>query len=282
MSNEFVFQVDSELVNSVYSSHDNFLIEYSSKKEKSNQEYCALYFSSNNIYFPNTEEVFNKAIVEGNRFEWYGTRFEKATKHVFIRDVHKQWYLTGINSKINNSRGIFEFLKQVTEGYMVITVGSSSGGYAAVLFGQLLNARHIYTFNGQFEVDSLLESSSENVDPILFRNQNNPVLREYYDIKKFIKDPSNINYFRSNKSDWDVEQHDHIKDLGINTFSFNTDHHGIPFAKTALPKLLNMKIQNLKKFKNKPMHPLIFSLRVGGFTQTSKAVLSILKKMLKL
>lgn len=281
MSSDFVFQVDSDLVNSVYSEHDNYLIEGSSENENSDQKYCALYFSSNNLYFPNNEEVFIKTIIEKNRFEWYGSRILKASKHIFLRDVHKQWYLTGINSQINDPNKFLDFLKKETAGYRVITVGSSSGGFAAVLYGQLLNAERIYTFNGQYELDSLLKKSSQEVDPIIFRNKENQDLRSFYDIKKFIKDPSRILYFRSNKSDWDVEQHDHIKEIGVRTFSFNTDHHGIPFAKTALPKVLNMNVDDLCKYTKKKLNPILFSLRIAGFKLTYIAALSAIQKKLK-
>ena len=281
MSDTYVFQVDSELVNSVYDNQDNYLIESSSEKAAEQKKYCAIYFSSNNLYYPNTEAEFNNAIVAKNRFEWYGTRIEKASKHIFLRDVFKQWYLKGVNAKINHPDALLEFLKQETKGFEIITLGSSSGGFAAVYYGQLLAAETTYSFNGQYEVDSLLRKSSKEVDPILFRNQNDTNLRTYYDIFKVIKAPSKIFYFRSNKSEWDVEQYTHIKDLGINTFSFNTSHHGIPFAKTALPKVLNMDLSKINKFRNRNLNPVIFSFQVAGFKQTMKAVWAVAQKLWK-
>lgn len=281
MKDSYVFQVDSELVNSVYSAHDNYLIENSSGIDTGQLKYCAVYFSSNNLYYPNTAEEFNNAIVDKNRFEWYGTRIEKASKHIFLRDLYKQWYLKGVNAQINHPDKLLGFLKQETEGFEIVTLGSSSGGFAAVFYGQLLGAETIYSFNGQFEVDSLLKKSSKEIDPILFRNQNDTSLRAYYDISKFIKEPSKILYFRSNKSDWDVEQYTHIKDLGLNTFSFNTNHHGIPFAKTALPKVLNMTLDSISNFKGKKINPIVFSFQIAGIKQTMKAVWAIIRKLLK-
>lgn len=281
MKDSYVFQVDSELVNSVYTDHDNYLIESSSEQAVGQKKYCAIYFSSNNIYYPNTEAEFNHAIVTKNRFEWYGTRIEKAVKHIFLRDVFKQWYLKGVNAKMNHPDALLAFLKKETQGFDIITLGSSSGGFAAVYYGQLLGAETTYSFNGQFEVDSLLTKSSKEVDPILFRNQNDTKLRTYYDIAKFITAPSSIFYFRSNKSEWDVEQYTHIKELELNIFSFNTSHHGIPFAKTALPKVLNLDLNSIKKFRNRQMSPVLFSFQVAGFKQTIKAVWVVVQKLLK-
>lgn len=93
-----MFQIDSKIVRSVYSTEPNYIIYYD---ESSEENVCAIYFSSNDIYFPNTEEIFRKRIVEKNFFEWYHTRV-KARKHIFVRDVFKQWYIEGINTIINS------------------------------------------------------------------------------------------------------------------------------------------------------------------------------------
>lgn len=56
-----VFQTDSEIVQQVYQNSDNYLIEYDTNGDKN---YCAIYFCSNDIYFPNNEEIFQKRIIE--------------------------------------------------------------------------------------------------------------------------------------------------------------------------------------------------------------------------
>lgn len=57
----YVFQTDSEIVNKAYQEQNNFLIEFSDKGDK---EWCAIYFCSNDIYYPNTEDIFRKRILE--------------------------------------------------------------------------------------------------------------------------------------------------------------------------------------------------------------------------
>lgn len=111
-----MFQIDSKIVRSVYATEPNYIIYYD---ESSEENVCAIYFSSNDIYFPNTEEIFRKRIVEKNFFEWYHTRV-KARKHIFVRDVFKQWYIEGINTIINSPEKMEEWLKTETLGYQVI------------------------------------------------------------------------------------------------------------------------------------------------------------------
>lgn len=78
----FVFQTDSDIVRNVYDSQHNYLIEYNEQcKDKT---YCAVYFCSNDLYYPNVEDIFRKRIVEKNFFEWYNLRIEKAYKHILF------------------------------------------------------------------------------------------------------------------------------------------------------------------------------------------------------
>lgn len=262
----FVFQTDSEIVRNTYNHLPNFLIEENEEFVKLSNvtKYCAIYFSSNNIYYPNDGDTFRKEIIEKNRFEWYGCRVEKAIKHIFIRDVQKQWYLEGINNEINSIEKLYKFLLKETDGYKTVFVGSSSGGYAAVLFGSMLYASEVFSFNGQFLLEDLILTSSENIDPIIFRQRYNEAINRYFSLRKWIKDEVDIFYFTSCKSEWDNRQYEHIKDLGVNTIFFDTSHHGIPFLKSALPHVINLERVNLLSFKNKRFHPILFTMKFVG------------------
>ena len=58
----YSFQVDSDIVKDVYRSKANCLVEYDESVNR--RDTCAVYFSSNDIYYPNTEEIFRKRIVD--------------------------------------------------------------------------------------------------------------------------------------------------------------------------------------------------------------------------
>ena len=274
----FVFQTDSNEVKNTLK-NENYLIEFSNNPSK--DKYCIIYFSSNNIYFPNTKQTFEKTIIHKNHFEWYNTRIEKGQKHIFIRDIQKQWYLNGINKKINSGEKILEFLENETKGYKVITLGSSSGGYAAVLFGSFLDAERILSFNGQFQILDLLNSSSESLDPIVFREQYNSLVNKYFSIKNFIVSPTNVYYFFSKKSEWDQTNKKHIEDVeGIGIISFNTKNHGIPFVKSALFNVINLDNANLDRLNAKSFNPILFSMKYGGVLNTFSVLFSKIKYLL--
>lgn len=260
----FVFQTDSDIVNQVYNENDNYIIEYN---ETGDKNYCAIYFSSNDIYYPNNEEIFRKRIVDNNFFEWYNTRIEKAYKHIFVRDIFKQWYLCGINSKIDTQEKLFDFLTKETSGYNIINVGSSAGGYAAILYGSLLKAERVLAFNPQFEINSLLHRSTEAINPLVFRLNN---IRSYYfDIKNIDFNNTTIFYFMSNKSKWDIEQSSHIGSTNnLYKICFKTSHHGIPFLKVALFKVINLTNDELKQLTRKNHSPILFTLKMVGIRKT--------------
>jgi len=277
MTYPFLFQIDSEIVKNVYRNHPNYLIKYSEEVE--NQDYCAIYFCSNNIYYPNNERVFKERIVEKNFYEWYSTRIQKAHKHIYVRDVFKQWYLTGINSEINSPERLLEFLQQETKGYQIITVGSSSGGYAAILYGSLLKAMKVLAFNPQFELESLLTTSEECIDPLIFRYKDSPMYK-YYDLKKWMDTKTvDIFYFYSTKSTWDKVQFEHTKDIpDIHRIAFSTTHHGIPFLKVCLPKVINASNDVLNSLTRKIHHPYLFSVQMVGWWNTLRGLISQINK----
>jgi hypothetical protein len=269
-SQPFVFQTDSPIVKTAYLENDNFLIEYDDSQDK---KYCAIYFCSNNIYYPNTEDSFKSSILDKNKYEWYGTRVKYAHKHIFIRDIHKQWYLTGVNGNIDCPEKLFSFLQAETKGYQVVTLGSSAGGFAAVLYGSLLKAQLMLSFNGQFEIQSLLKTSTELVNPILFRFNKNKQLLDFFNVKYFIKNAENIFYFYSIGSDIDSRQKEHIPDIKLNTISFKTSHHGVPFLKCNLPAVLAKSHQELMSLSGKAHSPLWFSINMVGINKTVKGFL---------
>jgi len=266
----YVFQVDSEIVQDIYINRNNYLISYN--KDCTNKNTCAIYFSSNDIYFPNAEHIFKKRIIDKDFFEWYGTRVQGVYKHILLRDVHKQFYLSGINTQLNSPEKLLAFLTKETLDYSVTTIGSSSGGYAAVLYGALLKANKVIAFNPLFEINSKLTSTTPVVNPFIFRYQNLPVSK-YFDLRPLINSDLNIFYFYSIKSPRDIIQYNYIKDISsINVIPFKTKHHGIPFLKSALNTVLSLSNDNLKKYAKSKNSPLFFTIRMIGLTKTIQGI----------
>src|SRR5699024_7210555 len=76
---------------------------------------------------------------------------------IFIRDLNQAWYQKGLEK--GKDKSIVDYIqlleKQINElnPKKVVFVGNSAGGYAALLFGHLLNADSVYAFAPQTFID---------------------------------------------------------------------------------------------------------------------------------
>ncbi len=101
---------------------------------------CYIFFSDNGLYNPNYRDDFEENIIKKNYFEWENIcksrKIRKiAQRIIYVRDIWKSWYVRGINRKLDTVYKLIDALKELTDGYRVITVGNSAGGYMATLAG---------------------------------------------------------------------------------------------------------------------------------------------------
>lgn len=85
---------------------------------------------------------------------------------LFLRDIKMRYYLTGLKNNTNNFSETVEFIKNMTvdRGYKkIIAIGCSSGGYAAILYGNLLNFSKIIAFNPQTVLNDKKETVIKDI-----------------------------------------------------------------------------------------------------------------------
>lgn len=120
----------------------------------------------------------------------------------------------------------------------------------------------------------MLESSTEEINPLLFRNKHNADLRQYYDITPLIGH-SPIYYFVSEKSEWDNSQMKHLGDNpNVCTIRFSSAHHGVPFPRVALTNVISSPESRLIRLNGKAFNPIMFSIRFVGVVKTVNGLLS--------
>jgi len=274
-----IFQIDSNSVKEAFIA-DNYKIEFSIENEQVENHTCVIYFSSNEIYYPNTADSFNYSITQRDKYEWRRNRFPKARKHIFIRDIQKQWYLGGINSSLDHPDKLVDFLKMETNGFEIFTIGSSAGGFAAILFGSLLRAKRVYAFNAQLNLYTTLKASNSLTDPILFQHLNNENINRFYDLSLLLNSTTEYFYFQSALSKIDTDQFNSISFSAQNqlkTIRFQTSNHGFPFLRINLPIILNFSPIQLAQYVNKTFHPIFFSFHLIGVVPTINFVFKALK-----
>jgi hypothetical protein len=285
-------QFDIVKLMDVYSEHKNYeIIEFN---ERTDSNTCFIYFSSNGLYFPDDDPTFEREIIQKNRFEWRKNIAVSARKAIFIRDITEQWYLTGISSRINTIEKLCNFLESETEGFDVVCVGSSAGGYAAALFGSLLKASHVFCFSGQFSISYILDIEATKIkNPTVVKYSGNSEYRKYYSIIDIIRDNKvPIFYFFPGKSSIDIYQNNLIKGIdNVYSFNFNSSRHGTNCYKVNFLDLFELDITALRElhrqYLSSSIQPWDFSIKVSGLGKTVKYLLwqlplSILVKINKI
>lgn len=232
------------------------------------------FFSSNNIYYPNTQDQLEDTI-EKNKFEWENIAKSKSIltkygKMIFVRDMWKQWYINGINQKIDSVEKAIEFLRTETENMRVTTVGNSSGGYMATLVAQKLNAKMAYCVSGQFDI----------VDQI----SRQPVVRKaaeenykYINIVRTITSTTVI-YLYPALCEWDKQQADLVNNNNfVISIPFSNSKHGETCYGFNFPYILTCDKQIFEHLmKNAPMggySKRIFLFRTVGWFRGMKLLI---------
>jgi len=235
---------------------------------------CYVFFSGHGIYFPNTEECFKQRIVVEDRFEWQALSRSLPGRHIFVRDVYKQWYIKGVSSEISDDHKLEEFLRESVRAHReIIFVGSSAGGYSALRFGLKLGVSRVFTFSGQFDLSLICEDvCSRARNPLLFEAiERNPGWDGRSLVPGIASSNLPIYYFYPAFSEGDIAQSEAIDGVGcIWRYSIRSSNHGRPFAPSCFLRLLQMSVKELEvihssMFGGRPVSPTRFAVRVLGF-----------------
>ncbi|WP_026669523.1 hypothetical protein [Butyrivibrio sp. AE3006] len=231
---------------------NNYEIEYSDIE--SEQKTCAIYFSSSGIYYPNTEEQLEAKVIRDNVYEWKNHRINRASKHIFVRDVAKSFYVVGISKKMPTMDAVVDFLKKETEGYEVITLGSSGGAYMATLVGTLLKASCVFTFSCFWSLNKI----DYNVWPLVEKYSHDEDYSKYYELLSVVKKcEGNTKYiYIYPAKNRDAVNNDHIqsglvKDSGVKniiSIGIKTKTHGVCVNSYLLNKLINLEPEKFESF----------------------------------
>lgn len=247
---EFKLNDNNELLYEYYSKPNYKTVQY-----EANHKLCYIFFSGNGIYYPNDKGTFLRTIKAEERFEWENVvKFsdipQKAGKCIYVRDLHKTWYVTGISNKIDSIDKLINVLKELTDGYEVITVGNSAGGYIASLVGAKLKAMHAFNFSGQF---SLYENAGMIQAYYWLDKYKEDELRcRYYNICKYIKNTIPIIYFYPEYCEQDKKQSVLVEEYSnVLSFPINSERHGQTLSNEKIACLLTLNLFEIQELYRK-------------------------------
>lgn len=89
-------------------------------------------------------------------FEFFNITHGIPTKRLFVRDLSQAWYHQGAGEAGDSIEQVAQSLERALDGHehdRVVVAGLSAGGYAALLFGALLQADVVLAFSPQTVID---------------------------------------------------------------------------------------------------------------------------------
>lgn len=117
--------------------------------------------------------------VNSNGFSFYRALDGICASKVFVRDPYDQWYQKGVSEEVSDVQAVARRLRTIIEDLgarRVVCVGSSMGGYAALLFGTLVRADAVFACSPQTILDTRLPHT-----PSFSYDEG-----EYYDLKDLV------------------------------------------------------------------------------------------------
>jgi len=264
-----------------YNSHENILVKSGGGKNK-----AVIFFTGHGLYFPTTIEQFRKSVGEDEKFEWVNLSespelFYSANKFVYVRDVYKNWCIDGINGTVNTQDRLAAYLKDIVGDMEVVTVGSSAGGFMAILFGILLNAKTIYAFSPQvnlhgYHLDHPINYYDEYIQT--------PSISKYMDLTTMMQGFfGDIFYFSPSLCEEDVRQYNYaVKCKNVHFFRVKEKRHGYTIWGECMIRTLSLEPSKLVKlseyFAQNEFLPETYALKTIGLYKT---VLRQVKKFVR-
>lgn len=123
-------------------------------------------------------------------FEFTASLSSRGVPGYFIKDFRQSWYHEGLLGLSRDIAGTHLFLQELVARQgckKLVTLGNSAGGYAAILFGALLNADRVAAFAPQAEVTHDVVRQYANYD--------SPPPAQFLDKKTSV--PSLVNFLSS-------------------------------------------------------------------------------------
>jgi len=166
-------------------------------------------------------------------FEFFNVLKKHPTDKLFIRDLNRKWYLNGIDTTLDSVAEITNFINQKKKSYKnIVTLGTSMGGFAAILFGTLVKADVILAFSPQTFVDRFFRywySDFRWEKDIKPARSNCLKSEKFFNMYRLIKKSNlknTVNIYYSNNEKLDSIHANFLKKLNtVNLHSYNFGDH---------------------------------------------------------
>jgi len=171
-------------------------------------------------------------------FEFFNSISDLNCDKIFCRDFQQAWYQKGVDSELDSLNKVIEYLNDSiskNQYEKICFIGNSMGGYAAILFGTILNVDRVISFAPQSYINwwnRLLYGDTRWKTQISKIYKFDEKRREYFDLKSHLKRKkgykTDINIFYSPNHKHDKMHAERLKNnLNVKLFAINEGGHGV-------------------------------------------------------
>lgn len=190
-------------------------------------------------------------------FEFFHLTKDLYVNKIYLRDLSQTWYHSGLPGISKNIDETADYLRQkIHEAGVdkVVVFGNSMGGYAAIVFGILINADIVHAFSPHtFLLDAAYIRNKEKI-----RYVHNNFSRKYFDLKNLINSRNNlskINIYYDSKEMLDKKHAAHLKaSQNVELNSFRGGGHTLIKVLRDSGELQNIIISSISNAPDDRMH----------------------------
>ncbi|MGR8933587.1 MAG: hypothetical protein ACU837_04265 [Gammaproteobacteria bacterium] len=162
--------------------------------------------------------------------EFLKTFIDKKINVLFIKDFKQCWYQQGLLGISDNIEMTIDAIKTHLPSNQknIYTVGTSSGGFAAILFGALMNVDKAIAFGPQTKITEEVYEKFKSIDS---RKDEIDLTNKFFDLGQLLEETKYagqiyLHYAADNEKDKEAAAHiAHLK--CVHTYAHPTDNHNI-------------------------------------------------------
>ena len=179
---------------------------------------------------------------------------DKSFDKLFIRDIKREFYLNGLKNTTKNFQETIDLIKELTsvKNYRkIVAIGASAGGFAAILYGQLLNFSKVIAFNPQtvlsIEMETVLKDKTYSRLCANLRNLNisDTLYQNCLNLKNLIPFKTKVDLHCSNLSTVDKKHAEFIEHENCKLIKYQSSSHLIAQQLRESGKLKSIIEENL-------------------------------------
>jgi len=160
---------------------------------------------------------------------------DKSIDKLFLRDIKRNYYLNGLINSSKNLKETIDLMERLCSKKQyrkTISIGASSGGFAAILYGQLLNFSKVIAFNPQTVLSKEKESivndfvyTNNTAKQLRMINPNDIFYQKCLNLRNFLPFKTKVEIHYSGFSEIDTNHARFIKHDNCTLIKHSTSSH---------------------------------------------------------